>query len=203
MREHAAKDSAANQKPRKDPAVKSPAAKNPASLDPLAHGHGTADHAVNAQKPDRDAADDHRTEDHTTENLMKVLQKATTEEQLDRYIAEPGQTDRRTFSEYFSACLRERSISPGELIRRCDIDRTYCYQILNGMRKPGRDKVIMLSLACGMSLHEAKRGLELAGLAPLYPKNRRDAILIFAFDNHLSEMEAQELLDRFGEKILQ
>ena len=92
--------------------------------------------------------------------------------------------------------------SKNELIRESGLDRTYAYHILNGSRKPSRDKIVALSLAAGLDLTETQRGLELTHEGILYAKNRRDAVLIYAVKNQLSVMAANELLAQFGEAPL-
>ena len=47
---------------------------------------------------------------------------------------------------------------------------------MKGTRKPGRDKLLRLSIGAGLTLRETTRVLELSEMATLYPKSRRDMI---------------------------
>ena len=95
--------------------------------------------------------------------------------------------------------LNEKNVSPSELIKRSRIERTYFYQILNGRKKPGRDKVISIALALSLSLEETQRILTLAEAGVLYPKSKRDSVLIFALNNHYSIIETNLLLNKYNE----
>lgn len=54
----------------------------------------------------------------------------------------------------------------------------------------------------GCSLRETQRLLKLAGAAELYPKVRRDAIIIWCIDRGMSREACDDELWRFGEKTL-
>ena len=85
---------------------------------------------------------------------------------------------------------------------RSGIARTYYYQILDGTRHPGRDKVIILCLAAELSLDQTQKGLILAGHNPLYARSKRDAVLIYAIRKKMTLVAANDLLDQFDEQML-
>ena len=89
-----------------------------------------------------------------------------------------------------------------ELIGKSGLERSYYYQVMKGTRSPGRDKVLRLCLAAGLSLRETTRALELSGNAPLYPKNRRDIILTVSVNQSASVDDANLLLYKYGEEPL-
>ena len=66
------------------------------------------------------------------------------------------------------------------MIRASLIQRNYAYQILNGTKNPGRDKVLALCIAAHMNYEETQRALALADLGKLYPRRKKDSIIIFA-----------------------
>lgn len=131
----------------------------------------------------------------TTQELLKMLRSTRSVSDLEKY-AETLSTNNsfHTFSEYLCFILREHNITESTLIRNSQIQRTYAYQILNGIKNPGRDKVIALCLAAQMNLEETQRSLTLAGLGQLYPRRHRDSILIFALEHQLSVQQVNELL---------
>lgn len=91
---------------------------------------------------------------------------------------------------------------PAELIERAHLQRNYGYQILNGTKRPGRDKVIALCLALHLSFEETQRALTISKEGILYPKNLRDSVLIFSIHQKLSVMDTNALLDERGEAPL-
>ncbi len=96
----------------------------------------------------------------------------------------------------------ERDMIPEKAILRAQIDRTYGHQLFNGTRRPSRDKVLQLALGIGLSVDETQRLLQSAGKSALYPRIRRDAVLLYCLKNALGMMEAQELLNQYGLTLL-
>lgn len=143
-------------------------------------------------------------EKHTTEKLTDILKNTSTADGLLEYmdkLEEKPVYD--SFQEYFNALPQADSIGKAELIRRAGIERSYGYQLLKGTRSPGRDKILLLCMAAQLDLHATQRALECAGESVLYPRKKRDAIIIFAIKENLSIADTQELLDQFGEMTLE
>lgn len=53
-----------------------------------------------------------------------------------------------------------------------------------------------------LSLDDCQDALRISGKSALYPKIKRDSILIFALNNSLSIYETNDLLTKYGEKQL-
>lgn len=137
-----------------------------------------------------------------TGELEHILNRAYEEKELHSYLSNPENLSAYDgFPDYFHSLLEEKNISRVDIVKNSGVDRTYVYQILSGKRQAGRDRILALCLAAGLTLEETQRCLKLAGHAPLYVKNRRDAILIFAINTRLNVMQTEELLDEYGEKL--
>ena len=80
--------------------------------------------------------------------------------------------------------------------------QTVVYDIFSGKSYPGRDNAIMLAFGLGCDLVETQRLLRLAGVSELWPKVRRDAIVIWSIKEGLSREECDDELWRLGEKTL-
>ena len=104
------------------------------------------------------------------------------------------QSENLSLSEYFTTFLRLHNILESDLIRSSQIQRNYAYQILSGVKNPGRDKVLALCLAAQMNYDETQRALALADVGKLYPRRKRDSIIIFALNQKLSVQQTNELL---------
>lgn len=140
---------------------------------------------------------------HTTDELLKILNSLDSTEDLEEYDRLADESHVCTsFSDFLSKQIEQSGLSVGEVIRKADIQRTYGYQILNGGRQPGRDKVISLCLALSLPLEEVQRALNIAQEAALYPKRRRDSILIFGINQKLGVREVNDLLFEMKEKPL-
>lgn len=113
----------------------------------------------------------------TTKELLDELNSIDTVASLDAFTQNTSKYNSDiSFSMYIYHHLEESGLTPAELIEKTHIQRNYAYQILNGTKKPGRDKVIAICLALSLSLDETQRALTLAAESVLYPKNKRDSI---------------------------
>ena len=136
---------------------------------------------------------------NSTDELMDILQNANSTQVLDEVL---NDIKTPSFVDYMNDILRERDISIAELQRRSAIARTYMYQIMDGSRNPGRDKAICIALALELDITETTRVLKLTGNSILYPKNRRDAIIIYAINNKLTVADCNRLLENYSEAVL-
>lgn len=67
---------------------------------------------------------------------------------------------------------------------------------------PSKDKLICLSIGMDLSVDETNSLLKLAGLSPLYPRIKRDSIIIINMNNKKSVVEINEELYNEGEETL-
>ena len=118
----------------------------------------------------------------------------------------------RSYDEYYAACkdeigqglmkidrvlhalLLEKRVSKAEVIARSGLETHYAYQIFSGVKKPTRDKVLMLGVGLGLSVEEMQRTLKITGYAQLYCKEERDNAILFGFTKRLSILDINDLL---------
>lgn len=142
-------------------------------------------------------------DEKTTTELLHILNSATRTSGLLSYTEHLTAPDASiTLTSYFSKKIAEKGVTAAEVIRASQIQRNYGYQILNGQKKPGRDKVIALCLALSLSLDETQKALTLSSEGLLYPRNRRDSILIFCLNKKLPVSQTNELLYEMAEESL-
>ena len=89
-----------------------------------------------------------------------------------------------------------------QAIQRCNLDRSYGYQLFNGTRRPTRDILLALAVHLGLTEAETQRLLKLAGRPVLYARNRRDAAILYSLSHRLSPGETEELLSGLEVKPL-
>ena len=133
-----------------------------------------------------------------TEDLLRHIIAASSP---DEYLAE-GETVDRSLSDYLFDLLRERGIKRADVVRASGLHQTVVYDIFSGKSYSGRDNAIMLAFGLGCDLVETQRLLRLAGVSELWPKVRRDAIVIWSIKEGLSREECDDELWRLGEKTL-
>ena len=137
-----------------------------------------------------------------TDELLSKLQNSADINSLNTYLNSIEGEYPETLNEYLKMLLKEKKCKPSELIKKSKIERTYCYQILNGRKKPGRDKLIAIALALNLSLEETQRMLEISKEGVLYAKSKRDSIIIFALNHQYTLIDSNELLSTYGEEEL-
>ncbi len=110
-----------------------------------------------------------------TKDLEDILKKAGALEK-DRILKEIRDV---SFVDYINEILLEKDLEKSDIIRDAQIPRTYAYQIFQGSKQAGRDKILQLAIAMKLNLEETNRLLTVAHHNHLYAKQQRDAILIF------------------------
>lgn len=134
-------------------------------------------------------------EEPLTEELLKELLSAPA---LVAFAAE-HRLEARTLSDYLQQLLDEKGLERVSVVRKAGLNETFGYQIFMGSRNASRNKVLQLAFAMDLSLKEANRLLQAAGVNELYCKDRRDAIIIFCLDRGYTLQKTDEELYRFGE----
>ena len=89
------------------------------------------------------------------------------------------------------------------MIRKDVWQKYYLYEILNGKKRPSRDKIISIAVALKAGLTEAQRILRTGGVSELYPRNARDAVIIFCIENNKSLTETNIELYNHNFRILE
>lgn len=133
----------------------------------------------------------------TEELLAELLDSPSLEEFL-----KGNEESTLTLPDYLQALLREKGLKRPDVIRDANLNATFGYQIFTGTRGAGRDTVLQLAFAMGLTLRETNRLLQAAGLNGLYCKSRRDGIIIFCIEHGASLQEVNEELYRFGEETV-
>lgn len=140
---------------------------------------------------------------YSTSTLMGVLQTANMQD-IPQYQKEYLRDSTSSFAGYIDEILQAKGLKRQDIFQRADIPQKYGYKLLTGeSHTTDRDKLLRLFLAMHMSLKEARRGLELYGMPSLYPKVRRDAIFIIAFNRGITSVDqVNQILREYGEPEL-
>lgn len=96
----------------------------------------------------------------------------------------------------------EYGMSKAEIARRASMSEIYLHQIFAGRRNPSRSRIICLCFGLGATIAQAQELLKLGGLAQLYPKNRRDAIILFGLSHGMTLSEVNDRLFQEDEETL-
>lgn len=127
-----------------------------------------------------------------TSELLDILKNTDIHEYFrdnpDEFVSSP-------LSEQLNKLLVEKDLSISEIAKTANMFNIYVYQIFSGKKSPSRDKVLQLCFGMNMSFDEVQTLLKHSEYAPLYPRNKRDSIIISAFMNGMMLMQCNDLLD--------
>ena len=103
----------------------------------------------------------------STDELEHILGQTSTTN-IEEYLAENAESllaETKPFSAYMHDMIRKYGKTQQEVFLQ-------------------RDYIIRICYATGMSLEETQKALTLYGMAPLYARIPRDAVLMIAFNQH-------------------
>lgn len=107
-----------------------------------------------------------------------------------------------SFHDYLEHLFDLKKLKKADVIRSINITRSYAYDIFSGNRIPSREKVIMLSYGLLLDYESTQRLLMIAKHNPLYPKDKRDSIIIYTKYNDYTLVEANLLLTEYHEIVI-
>lgn len=138
-----------------------------------------------------------------TDDVFEALKSTESTEDLLSFVntLEMEYPD-MSFADHFKQYLDNFKGTRQTLSRLSQVDKDYIYQITSGKKKADRDKIIALCLAIGMTDQECIRCLERSNYGILYAKNKRDAVIIYAFRNSYSVLQLNQKLSELGLKPL-
>lgn len=107
-----------------------------------------------------------------------------------------------TLSNFWQDICEKSGMSKSNIINKSEFNYSFFYDVINGRKIPARDKIIRLALTMNLSLDDSQQALRLSDKALLYPRIKRDSIIIYALNNNLTISECNKLLNKFNEGIL-
>lgn len=112
----------------------------------------------------------------TTGELMNALQSS---KDVNQYFTENKQClISGSLADYLSKLIEDKHLTKSAVIKKAEMNEIYGYQIFSGIRVPSRNKLIALCVGMRLNIEETQQTLKFAGFAPLYPKSKRDSIII-------------------------
>ena len=128
----------------------------------------------------------------STDELLKLLFK---ERSLEHFLQRNESAYLNTgFSDYISTWCKAHQEVPEQLIRRANLEKSFGHQLFSGKRKPSRDTVIQLAFAMGADVAQTQEMLKIARKSLLYPRIKRDTVIIYCLHNHISLVDTQIIL---------
>lgn len=135
--------------------------------------------------------------ENTTSELSEAL-KRTRVGEAERFLREYAGsfiTPSLGFACYMRAQLKAKGLRQQEVFLKADISEGYGYKLISGEKRTRRrDTLLRLFFSAGFTLKEAEKALRLSEMPTLYPRFRRDAVLMIAFNSGLDDPSAVDEL---------
>lgn len=132
----------------------------------------------------------------STDNLFFMLENEKNITENWESISE--HMDALPFRKYLDTIISERNLSIPDVGVKALLSRSFTYQIFSGDRVPSRNIILRIALALELSLDDTQRLLKLADRGALYPKIKRDAVIIYGINNRLGLYKTDETLLSLG-----
>lgn len=136
----------------------------------------------------------------STEELLRLLFMESSLENLLRRSETSVLTP--AFSDYICALCAERGETHERVIKRANIEKSYGHQMFGGRRNPSRDMVLRLAFGFELDYEGAQKLLKTARKSMLYPRVKRDLIVIYCLHHHYSVVECELLLEQYKLPLL-
>ena len=128
-------------------------------------------------------------------NTDTLQQELMSTNNLDRFLTENNASIRDIpLQEAIQRSFDEKGMSKAQLAKQSGISEVYLHQLFSGRRFPSRSRLLCLCFGLGATVDEAQSLLQQARHAPLYSRDRRDAIIIFALSHHMTLFEVNDKL---------
>ena len=135
-----------------------------------------------------------------TNNLRQKLMEAPS---LDQFLSENQDSfNRDSICELLNRLFQKRRISKATLAKQSGMSEVYFHQVFSGRRNPSRNRLLCLCFGLNASLEETQELLKQCGFAQLYPKDRRDAIILYGILNGMDLFAVNDKLFTENEETL-
>lgn len=136
-----------------------------------------------------------------TTMLMSELMHS---ESAEAFVQEnEGELGIKSVAEYLNEMLIKHDAEKCDVAKRGGFTGNYPYQVFNGLKNPGRDKLIQIAIGFPLTLAETQYLLRLGGYSELYVRNSRDAFLMFAIEKGYGIQQVNELLYKNKKELLE
>ena len=117
----------------------------------------------------------------TTEMLMNEL---ITIDEIESFVSDNNEEILDlSLSDYLNELLAKYDFKQSDIFKRAGITTNYGYELFNGdKKKPSRDILIRLCIGFPLTIKEAQTVLRCGKVRQLYPRDERDAYVLFSLN---------------------
>ena len=112
------------------------------------------------------------------------------------------QFENKSVAELLNRLFEKKHISKAALAKQAGMSEIYLHQIFAGRRNPSRNRLLCLCYGLEATVDETQELLKLCGMAQLYSKLKRDAIIYYGLLHRLKLFEINDKLFEENEETL-
>lgn len=130
----------------------------------------------------------------TTEMLINEIKNA---DNVDDFVnANEQEIQGLSLSGYLQELLEKYKLDKSEVFRRAGMsDNNYGYELFRSdEKKASRDKLIQICIGFPLTIEETQKVLRCGKVRPLYPRDERDAYILFALNKGYDLPQLNDLL---------
>ena len=136
----------------------------------------------------------------STTNLQQELMDSP---KLDSFLTDNETCfNQETAAQTLTRLFEQKALSKAALAKQASMSEIYLHQIFAGRRNPSRNRLLCLCYGLDATAEETQELLKLCGHAQLYPKIRRDAIILYGIIHHVDLPQINDRLFREDEETL-
>ena len=139
----------------------------------------------------------------TTNELMNELKSVT---DVDRFLEENREEIlAHSLSDYLRQLLKKYSLDKSQVFARAGMkDNNYGYEIFrNDKKRASRDKLIQICIGFPLTIEETQKVLRYGKVSPLYPRDVRDALILYGLKKGYDVNQLNDLLFQNGEEVFE
>jgi len=131
-------------------------------------------------------------EQKNTDALQQELMNTSN---LDRFLRENHDNfTNESVQDILKRLFDKKDISKASLAKQSGMSEVYLHQVFSGRRNPSRSRLLCLCFGLSATLEETQNLLQQCCLAPLYPRDKRDAIIIFGLLHDMTLFQINDKL---------
>lgn len=114
---------------------------------------------------------------------------------LDQFI-EDNQSSftQKSMAKSLNQLFLKKDITKSALAKRANISEVYLHQVFAGQRNLSRNRLLCLCFGLSATLDEAQKLLKQCGFAQLYPRHKRDAVIIYGLSHAMELHQVNDAL---------
>ena len=139
----------------------------------------------------------------STEQLMNELENAT---DIGDFVAKnQNEMMDLSLSEYLRQLLNKYNLEKSDVFRRAKMtESNYGYELFrDDSKRASRDKLIQICVGFPLTIEETQEVLRYGKVRTLYPRDERDAYILFALKNGYDMAQLNDLLFANGLNIFE